>query len=36
MEWLAQEGAIEGIKYDEDTGKPYRVFTIDLTKKAPK
>lgn len=32
MEWLAAEGAVEGVKYDEDTGRPYRVFTIDLTR----
>jgi hypothetical protein len=32
MEWLEHEGAVEAVKYDEDTGKPYRVFTIDLTK----
>lgn len=32
MEWLATEGAVESVKYDEDTGEPYRCFTIDLTK----
>lgn len=32
MQWLEQEGAVEGVKYDEDIGKPYRVFTIDMTR----
>ena len=32
MEWLASEGAVESVKYDEDTGKPLRCFTIDLRK----
>lgn len=31
-DWLREQGAVEGVKYDEDTGKPCRVFTIDLTK----
>ena len=32
MEWLEQEGAVESVKYDEDTGLPYRCFTIDITR----
>lgn len=31
-DWLKKQGAVEGIKYDEDTGQKIRVFTIDLTK----
>lgn len=30
--WMAEQGAVESVKYDEDTGKPYRCFSIDLTK----
>lgn len=30
--WLAEQGAVESVKYDEDTGEPYRSFSIDLTK----
>jgi len=32
QKWLAEQGAVESIKYDEDTGEPYRAFTIDLAK----
>jgi chromosome segregation and condensation protein ScpB len=32
LQYLKEQGAIESVKYDEDTGKPYRAFTIDLTK----
>lgn len=32
MEWLVGENAVETVKFDEDTGRPYRVFTIDLTR----
>ena len=32
QKWLAEQGAVESIKYDEDTGRPYRAFTVDLTK----
>ena len=30
--WLKDQGAVESVKYDEDTGEPHRVFTICLTK----
>lgn len=32
LKWLREQGAVESVKYDEDTGQPYRAFTIDLTK----
>jgi hypothetical protein len=31
-QWLREQGAVESVKYDEDTGQPYRSFAIDLTK----
>lgn len=31
--WLYEQNAVESIKYDEDTGEPYRCFDIDLTKR---
>ena len=30
--WLKEQGGTESIKYDEETGEPYRCVTIDLTK----
>lgn len=32
QKWLAEQGAIESVKFDQDTGEPYRAFIIDLTK----
>lgn len=32
MQWLKDQGATEGVKFDEDTGEPMRTYTIDLTK----
>ncbi len=31
-QWLAENGAVETIAYDENTGQRIRRFTIDLTK----
>lgn len=30
--WLREQGAVESVGYDEDTGMSQRRFTIDLTK----
>ena len=30
--WLQEQGAVESVTFDEDTGRPMRTFTIDLTK----
>lgn len=30
--WLAEQGAVESRTFDEETGRPMRTFTIDLTK----
>lgn len=30
--WLDEQGAVEGVSYDEETGRPMRTFTINLTK----
>ena len=30
--WLADQGAVESRTFDEETGRPMRTFTIDLTK----
>lgn len=30
--WLAEQGAVESCTFEEDTGRPMRTFTIDLTK----
>lgn len=29
-QWLTNQGAVESVKFDEDTGAPVRVFTIKL------
>lgn len=29
-DWLKEQGATEHLKFDEDTGKPVRVFKIKL------
>ena len=35
-QWLQDQGATESVKFDEDTGRPMRVFSIDLTKQSGK
>ena len=30
LDWLKTQGATESVKYDEDTGRPYRAFTIKI------
>ena len=29
-QWLEDQGAVESVKYDEDTGRPYRSFSIKV------
>lgn len=28
--WLKDQGAVESVKFDEDTGRPMRTFTIKI------
>lgn len=30
--WLREQGAVESRTFDEETGRPMRTFTIDLTR----
>lgn len=30
--WLKENNAVESMTFDEETGRPMRTFTIDLTK----